>query len=73
MYKCLLPDPTKDDKPVQAKGRQLTDQRAPMQDIGMRKMTMMEVMMTLMIQLMSLADAPQGTQTQVHVSLATTT
>ena len=53
MYKCLLPDPTKDDKPIQDKGRQLIDQRAPMQDIGMTKMTMMEVMMTLMIQFMS--------------------
>jgi hypothetical protein len=55
MYKCHLPDPTKDDKPVQAKGQQLTEWRVPVQDVGMRKTTTMEVMMTSMIQLMSKA------------------
>jgi len=52
MYKCQLPHP-KDDKPVQAKGQRLTERRAPMQDVGMTKTTMMEMMMTSMIQRMT--------------------
>jgi hypothetical protein len=51
MYKWHLLDPTKDDKPIQAKGQRLTDQAAPVQDVGMRKTMMMEVMMTSMVQL----------------------
>ena len=52
MYKCQLPHP-KDDKPVQAKGQQLTARRAPVQDVGMTKTTTMEMMMTSMIQRMT--------------------
>ena len=52
MYKCHLPHP-KDDKPIQAKGHQLRDQRAPVQDVGMTKTTTMEMMMTSMIQRMT--------------------